>query len=191
MSSPPPCAIHPTMPTTHLRVARMKSEAQPAAPSPAPAWAFLVATFFGVGRLQPGPGTWASLVAILIWLGIGRGLSLARQTGVLTGLVVIAVAAGIPAATRVARASKLKDPQFVVIDEVAGQWIALLLAPLSWKTLLAGFILFRVFDILKPPPVRQLERLREGLGIVVDDVAAGVYAMLGMQLLLHFKLLSR
>ena len=93
---------------------------------------------------------------------------------VFAGLAGIAIAVGIPAATRAARASGQKDPQFVVIDEVAGQWIALLFAPRAWKTLLAGFILFRVFDIVKPPPVRQLERLPEGIGIVVDDVAAGI-----------------
>jgi phosphatidylglycerophosphatase A len=84
----------------------------------------------------------------------------------------------------------MKDPQNVVIDEVAGQWITLLFVPVAWQTVLAGFILFRGFDILKPPPVRQLERLPEGTGIVVDDVAAGVYALLMMQLLLHFGILS-
>ncbi len=77
-----------------------------------------------------------------------------------------------------------------MIDEVAGQWITLLFVPVAWKTLLAAFILFRG-DIVKPPPVRQLERLSEGTGIVVDDVAAGLYGLLVMQLLLHFGLLSR
>jgi phosphatidylglycerophosphatase A len=96
---------------------------------------------------------------------------------------------GIPAATRVARASGLKDPQFVVIDEVAGQLVALIGVPLAWKTFLAGLILFRVFDILKPPPVRQLERLPDGIGIVVDDLGAGIYAFAVMHLLLHFGLL--
>jgi len=89
-----------------------------------------------------------------------------------------------------ARASQLKDPQSVVVDEVAGQWITVLFAPVSWKTLLVGFILFRLFDILKPPPVRQLERLPEGVGIVMDDVAAGLYALLVLQLVLHFRILS-
>jgi phosphatidylglycerophosphatase A len=103
---------------------------------------------------------------------------------------VFVILIGIPAATRVARAHANKDPQFVVIDEVAGQLIALIAAPLSWKTFAAGFILFRIFDILKPPPVRQLEKLPEGVGIVLDDVAAGLYALLVMQLLLHFHLLS-
>jgi len=97
---------------------------------------------------------------------------------------------GVPAATRVARSSATKDPQFVVIDEVAGQLIALIAVPLGWKTFLAGFILFRAFDIIKPPPVRQLERLPEGSGIVLDDVAAGVFALAVMHLLLHFGLLT-
>jgi phosphatidylglycerophosphatase A len=97
---------------------------------------------------------------------------------------------GIPAATQVARASGTKDPQFVVIDEVAGQLIALIAAPLTWKTFLAGFILFRAFDIIKPPPARQLERLPEGTGIVLDDVAAGIYALAVMQVLLRSGLLK-
>jgi phosphatidylglycerophosphatase A len=103
---------------------------------------------------------------------------------------VVVILIGIPAATRVARASGLKDPQFVVIDEVAGQLIALIAVPLEWKTLVAGFILFRGFDIVKPPPVRQLEALPEGAGIVLDDVAAGLYAFVVMHLLLRFGLLK-
>jgi phosphatidylglycerophosphatase A len=156
----------------------------------APLWAKLVATFFGVGHLRPGPGTYGSLAAVLIWFGISRVIRPELQAAVLSGLALLAVAAGIPAATRVARASEIKDPQFVVIDEVAGQWITLLFAPVSWKTLLAGFILFRGFDIVKPPPVRGLEKLPAGTGIVVDDVAAGIYALIVMQLLLHFRILS-
>jgi phosphatidylglycerophosphatase A len=104
-------------------------------------------------------------------------------------LAIVVTLIGIPAATQVARASGKKDPSFVVIDEVAGQLIALIAVPLAWKTFLAGFILFRVFDILKPPPVRQLERLPKGTGIVLDDVAAGIYALVVMQLLLHWGLL--
>jgi len=61
----------------------------------------------------------------------------------------------------------------------------------AWKTIVAGFILFRAFDIVKPPPVRQLERLPEGTGIVVDDVAAGIYALAVLQLLLHFGMLGK
>jgi phosphatidylglycerophosphatase A len=101
----------------------------------------------------------------------------------------LAIAFGIPAATRVSRAAGNKDPQMVVIDEVAGQLIALIAVPLAWKTFLASFILFRAFDIVKPPPVRQLERLPEGTGIVLDDVAAGICALVVMQLILHSGLL--
>lgn len=158
--------------------------------SPAPLWATLVATFFGAGRMRPGPGTWGSAAAVLIWAVVWHWIPEHLDSFVLAGLALLAILVGIPAATRFARASQLKDPQSVVIDEVAGQWITLLFAPVSWKTLLVGFILFRAFDILKPPPVRQLERLPEGTGIVVDDVAAGLYALLVMQLVLHFRLLS-
>ena len=101
-----------------------------------------------------------------------------------------AVAIGIPAATRVARALGKKDPQQVVIDGVAGQLITLVGAPLHWKAMLAGLILFRVFDMWKPFPVRNLEKLPEGTGIVLDDVAAGVYGLIVMQLLLRFGILG-
>jgi phosphatidylglycerophosphatase A len=158
--------------------------------SSAPLWATLVATFLGVGRLGPGPGTWGSAAAVMIWAVVGRWTAAQFQWVVLGVLAMLAVAVGIPAATRFARASQLQDPQSVVVDEVAGQWITVLFAPVSWKTLLVGFILFRAFDILKPPPVRQLERLPEGMGIVMDDVAAGLYALLVMQLVLHFRILS-
>jgi len=111
------------------------------------------------------------------------------QPEVLGVLIVLAIAFGIPAATQMCRSTGIKDPGFVVIDEVAGQWITLLLAPVTWKSAAVGFILFRGFDMVKPPPVRQLERLPEGTGIVADDVAAGIYALAIMQFLLHFGFL--
>ena len=156
----------------------------------APLWATLIATFFGIGQMRPGPGTWASAATTLLWAALARTLPYPLRTPALIGLAIVLTLVGIPAATRVARASAKKDPSFVVIDEVAGQLISLIAVPLSWKTFLAGFILFRVFDILKPPPVRQLERLPEGAGIVLDDVAAGIYALAVMQLLLHWGLLK-
>jgi len=159
-------------------------------PRPAPLWATLTATFFGIGYLRPGPGTWASAATAVLWAVLAYFLPNPARIGAAITLTVIVIALGIPAATRVARASARKDPGFVVVDEVAGQLIALTGAPLAWKTFLAGFILFRVFDILKPPPVRQLERWPEGTGIVLDDVGAGIYAMAVMQLLLHWGLLN-
>jgi phosphatidylglycerophosphatase A len=167
------------------------SEPAEAAPRPhAPLWATLTATCFGIGHLQPGPGTWASLATVVIWAAIAHELPPRLRTPVAIALAVLITLVGIPAATRVARASATKDPQFVVIDEFAGQLIALVAVPLAWKTFLAGLILFRAFDIVKPPPVRQLERLPEGTGIVLDDVAAGIFAFVGMHLLLHFRLLN-
>ncbi len=156
----------------------------------APLWATTVATFFGIGRLRPGPGTWASAATVVIWAAAARELTPSLRTPVAIALAALVTLVGIPAATRVARASAAKDPQFVVIDEVAGQLIALIAVPLAWKTFLAGLILFRAFDIVKPPPVRQLERFPEGTGIVLDDVAAGIFAFLVMHLLLHFGLLT-
>lgn len=155
-----------------------------------PVLATLIATFFGVGRLRPGPGTWASAVTVLLWAALAYSLPASMRTLVVVGLALVVTVIGIPSATRVARASGIKDPQFVVIDEVAGQLVALISVPLAWKSFLAGFILFRVFDIVKPPPVRQLEELPEGTGIVLDDIAAGFYALLAVHLLMHFGLLS-
>jgi phosphatidylglycerophosphatase A len=154
-----------------------------------PLWATLIATVFGIGRLRPGPGTWASAVTALLWAALCLALVPALRTPIVIALALLVVLIGIPAATQVARGSGIKDPQFVVIDEVAGQLVALIAVPFVWKSFLAAFILFRVFDIVKPPPVRQLEALPEGTGIVLDDVAAGLYALGTMHLLLHFSLL--
>jgi len=155
-----------------------------------PLWATLIATFFGAGRLHPGPGTWGSASAVLLWAALAHAIYPTHRAPAVIALAILVTLIGIPAATQVARASATKDPQFVVIDEVAGQLIALVGAPLTWKSFLAGFILFRAFDIVKPPPVRQLERLPEGTGIVLDDVAAGLYALAVMQLLLRSGLLK-
>ena len=157
----------------------------------APLWATLVATFFGTGHLRPGPGTWGSATTVILWWLLAHKITPEWQPWVPALLAFAIVLVGIPAATRVARASGRKDPQFVVIDEVAGQLVTLIAAPVAWQSLLLGFILFRAFDIVKPPPVRQLERLPEGTGIVVDDVAAGLYGLTVMQIVLHFGPLSR
>jgi phosphatidylglycerophosphatase A len=165
------------------------AEREPPAPR-APLWATLVATCFGLGRLRPAPGTWGSLAAVLLWLLLAQWIPAAWQTAALAALSALAVLAGIPASTRVAQELGVEDPPMVVVDEVAGQWTTLLLVPVSWKTLLLGFILFRGFDIVKPPPVRQLERLPAGQGIVFDDVAAGIYALGVMEVLRHFGVFS-
>jgi phosphatidylglycerophosphatase A len=157
---------------------------------PAPLWATQVATFCGIGRLRPGPGTWGSAATVVLWAAVAHALTPSLRTPVAITLAALITLIGIPAATRVARAAAAKDPQFVVIDEVAGQLIALIAVPLAWKTFLASLILFRAFDIVKPPPLRQLEKLPDGAGIVLDDVAAGIFAFAVMHLWLHFRLLT-
>lgn len=157
----------------------------------APLWATITATFFGTGLARFGPGSMASAATVVFWWGLTRWLAPAAQPGAAIFLAVLAVAIGIPAATQVSRATGLKDPQFVVIDEVAGQLIALIFVPVSWQSLLAGFILFRGFDMVKPPPLRSLEKLPEGVGIVMDDVGAGLYALAVMQILLRVGWLPR
>jgi phosphatidylglycerophosphatase A len=142
-------------------------------------WAWAVATFFGAGLLKPAPGTWGSAGAVLLWAAFAWGRH-ASASGVLVFLavgIVLSIALGVPAATIAERQSGRHDPGFVVVDEVAGQWITLLGSPADWRHALIGLILFRLFDITKPFPIRKLERLPAGWGIVFDDVAAGLYAL--------------
>ena len=149
----------------------------------APLWATLVATFFGVGHLRPGPGTWGSAATVILWWLLGRWITPGWQPCAAAVLALVAVLIGIPAATRVARASSRKDPQFVVIDEVAGQLITLIAAPIAWQSLLLGFILFRVFDIVKPPPASTIDReWHHGFGVMSDDMVAAFYALLAFAL---------
>ena len=142
----------------------------------------LAISTWGVGYLPLMPGTFGSLVGIGVFLLLG---SLAAQ---IVGIVVITWA-GIWAATRTERILRLKDPGKVVVDEVAGQMIAML--PLSLLAVgplksgvIVSFILFRLFDIFKPYPARQFERLRSGLGIMADDLVAGFYGAIGTALVM-------
>lgn len=153
--------------------------AQPVPTMKKTTWAWTVATFFGVGHGKPGPGTWGSVAAMLLWAAESLSMHTSARTqcfGLLIWIAV-AIALGVPAATIVERESGRTDPGFVVIDEVIGQWIALLGYPFDWRHGLIALALFRIFDITKPFPVRRLERLPGGWGIVFDDVAAGLYAL--------------
>lgn len=151
----------------------------PSLPARKTIWAWTIATFFGAGLGKPGPGTYGSIAAVLLWGAFAWGaqpgrpaLALALGAGIALSIVL-----GVPAATIAARESGRHDPGFVVIDEVAGQWIALLASPADFRHGVIALILFRFFDITKPFPARQLERLPAGWGIVFDDVAAGLYAL--------------
>jgi phosphatidylglycerophosphatase A len=216
-----------------------ESAAGPEATGKKPRLAFAIATALGVGRLKPAPGTWGSLfgalipaVAALLWLLSlgrlsGRALDIATATfspgwsGTPSSLFPIfsfvgfflVSALGVWSAARVAAYAGIEDPQYVVIDEVSGQQLALVLplipvamphfasrpdlsiyglffalSLVNWKYLLLGFILFRVFDIWKPLPIRRLEKLPGGWGIMADDWMAGIYAAILLRLALHFNL---
>jgi len=204
-----------------------------------PRFAYAISTVLGIGYLNPGPGTWGSLAGLVIavfshpyswFLIVGKGLQLgvgadapllSGPVGLLILLVPTVVVwlslafLGVRSSTQVADFAGVKDPQYVVIDEVSGVHLALILglapvtapgtllhAPdagmfalytgmsvLNWKYLLAGFLLFRLFDISKPFPCRRLEKLSGGWGIMADDWMAGVYAAICLRLALHFHVL--
>lgn len=165
-----------------------------------PRLALLMATGFGVGYLPKAPGTWGSLLLILlVWLAVSFDFA-ARlfvphaetAPGFLFFSVIAVAAVGVWSSGKVARAASHRDPQHVVIDEVSGQQISLLpIGLFHWhpyitigvdsvegfaRYLLAGFLLFRVFDIWKPWPARAAEKLPGGWGIMADDWVAGIYA---------------
>ena len=140
----------------------------------------LLATFFGAGLFPFAPGTFASLLAVLAFK-----LTLERASGpIRLGAIVLVFFVGVWAAGRHAARLGRKDPRPIVIDEVCGQWISLLAVPPTWGFMAAGFVLFRVFDVVKPFPIRRLEALPGGWGIMADDVLAGLYAAAVMQIYL-------
>ncbi|MCW5965292.1 MAG: phosphatidylglycerophosphatase A [Bryobacterales bacterium] len=135
-----------------------------------------VATWFGCGKWPWGPGTAGSLGAIIPLLPM-LGIAYEGWRTVVMLLLAVLLAPGIWASARYEQLEAKKDPGAVVVDEVLGQWLTLAFATkLSWASLGLGFVLFRVFDIVKPFPVRQAERFPGGVGIVADDLAAGVFA---------------
>jgi phosphatidylglycerophosphatase A len=215
----------------------------PETPRRKPRFALAMATALGVGYVPKAPGTFGSLVGIAVaifthpvslllimglvvfrssYAGIGFDApmlhghpapALILMPSVLALLFVGAF--GVWSSSRVADYAGVKDPQYVVIDEVSGMHLTLVLAImplgfparlfstneasgfafysglslLNWKYLLAGFILFRAFDIWKPWPIRRLEKLPGGWGIMADDWMAGIYAAILLRLALHFSLI--
>jgi phosphatidylglycerophosphatase A len=140
--------------------------------------AWTLATWFGCGRVPIAPGTAGTVGAIPVYL-------LAFRAGGAAGVALAAVvvlAAGVWASSVVARDVGQKDPSIVVIDEVAGFLVTMApMQTLSWRAVVVGFVLFRLLDSLKPWPIRRLEALPSGWGIVLDDIGAGA---LGAGLLL-------
>jgi len=163
----------------------------------------LAITFFGLGYLRPAPGTWGSLGAIVVAgalfgllrsAGAERWFDLAIVAGIAVSCV-LSVAWGPWAIEYYGKlARKPGDPSHFVLDEVAGQWLSILLLPMarvsSFQDVLViygvQFLLFRVFDIVKPPPGRQLEKLPAGWGVLMDDLGVAVYANLLGQILVRY-----
>lgn len=149
--------------------------------------ALAIATWFGCGRAPVAPGTAGSAAAVAIAVLLGETAGFAPWHFLLLAGLLFAPA--VWASGAAAAGAGIEDPGFVVVDEVVGQWVALAGArSLGWKAYLAAFVLFRLFDIWKPYPVRRLEALPGGLGIVADDAAAGVYAALALFLAGCFNL---
>jgi phosphatidylglycerophosphatase A len=154
---------------------------------------YTIGTFLYSGRSPFAPGTAGSFASLLLLLPLAYILTPAIFALVLVVVIILFIAIGIPAATFIEKNEGKEDPSCVVIDEAAGQWITFLFIPLPllvekpWLFGI-GFILFRIFDILKPIPVRTLEQLPKGFGIMMDDVMAGLYACLGLNLIVFLWL---
>ncbi|MBS27500.1 MAG: phosphatidylglycerophosphatase A [Alphaproteobacteria bacterium] len=140
--------------------------------APPPRLAQALSTSFGAGDLPGAPGTWGSLAALpFAVIAVLLGGQILLMALILVGFVV-----GVWASGRLAAHHRLEDPQRVVIDEVIGQWLAILPVALDWRYYIVAFVLFRFADITKPWPLKNLERLPGGVGIMADDIGAGVYA---------------
>ena len=143
--------------------------------------AMVFSTWFGIGLLPLAPGTFGSLAAIPLIL-LTEGLALPGR------ILILALLTGTAlwSADRCRKLLSDNDPSMVIIDEMAGFYLAMLLLPMSWLNLAAAFAAFRFFDILKPFPIKQVEAIGGGIGIVFDDLLAGLYAYLATWLTLSF-----
>lgn len=136
----------------------------------------IIATGFGAGYFPYGPGTMGAILAMAIYIGLSFTLSYSSLFIVLLALIVVFTVLGVWSGT-VSEKYWGEDPSRVVVDEMVGQWIVMTAIPqsLGWKYILASLILFRFFDIVKPLGVRKMEQLGGGLGIMADDILAGIY----------------
>lgn len=140
---------------------------------------YVLAYGFGSGLLPRMPGTFGTIAAVPFYLLLAQ-----LNFAVYVGVVFLLFGLGVYVCDRVVKELNQQDPGAIVFDEFVGLWIALFLLPSGWYWLLIGIALFRFFDILKPWPVGWLDRnLKGGLGIMADDVAAGLYAFASVQLL--------
>ncbi len=147
-------------------------------------FSYIVGTGFGLGYSPFAPGTAGSLGALIIYFFLHDEFNLHRELFYIF-LLIVAVA-GTFSASLVSQYENDEDPSKVVIDEILGQFLALFMLPFSYKIILISFILFRILDILKPFPARRSEKLKNGVGIMLDDVIVGIYANLIIRLFIFF-----
>lgn len=145
--------------------------------------AIIIATFFYVGRIPLAPGTWGTVAAIPLYYLISIS-GIPYYFYILLTLIFILVSVWAAGVTE--KVYRMTDPGFIVADEVCGYLVTMILVPPTVKNIILGFVLFRIFDIIKPPPSRQMERLQGGWGVVMDDVLAGVYACIILHVLTRF-----
>lgn len=144
-------------------------------------WALALSTCFGIGLIPKAPGTMGTLAAVPIIFWLDRFGTIVEVFSLL-GLCAIGIWSSGLSGDLLGKV----DPPTIVIDEVAGFFLTMFLLPLQWFAIICGFVLFRLFDIIKPYPIRQAEKISGGLGIVVDDLIAGIYAYTGTRIILFF-----
>jgi phosphatidylglycerophosphatase A len=140
--------------------------------------ALALATCLGLGYVPFAPGTFGSAAGLVVWA------VLSGSTAAHGAAIVLTFAAGVWSAGIAERHFRGTDPGPVVIDEVMGMLVTLFMVPVGWPGAAAGFVLFRIFDVIKPPPANRLERLRGGMGVMADDFMAAVYANLALRITL-------
>ncbi len=144
----------------------------------------MIASIFYVGYLPVAPGTLGSLAAVLLYYFI------CRNTIMMSAVILVIIILGFVTSGRVEKIFQEKDPDEIVIDEFAGMLISLYRIPPVMGYVVTGFLLFRFFDIVKPKPIRDLEKLKGSLGIMSDDIIAGVYTNIALQVVYLINLLS-
>jgi len=140
----------------------------------------LFACGLGTGLMPQAPGTWGSVLGVALWFALVGHLSLLWSGGLFVAVFVLSLVA----IRSMQQRFGVMDAPEIVIDEILGVWIALLFAPLTWWVALLGFAAFRLFDIWKPWPVSWADRMHTPVGVMLDDVIAGVMALLVVQLAL-------
>lgn len=148
-----------------------------------------IATGFGSGYSPIAPGTAGALVACLMLWGYVQCIGINYNNNFQIGFIILIIITTLLGvwATYHLQAEWGEDPSRVVVDEMIGVWINLLFVPLTWQNIIIGFVLFRFFDIVKPLGIRKMEAFENGWGVMLDDVLAGIYGNIVLQIILYLS----